>query len=144
VAVGTVGLTAPVLELSALRDGWTSGSEGIGAAGPVGGTVALVVAAEVVVEGTGGGGLGSERKSTLEEYRGRGVSLVRRTVDVNNPPVFVAGGTLVAETGTTGAAGESVFASDVAVGSSWSFFLRLKKPRRPFFTWENASSAKYD
>lgn len=75
--------------------------------------MALVVAAEVVVEGTGGGGLGS---------------------------VFVAGGTLVAETGTTGAAGESVFASDVAVGSSWSFFLRLKKPRRPFFTWENASS----
>ncbi len=28
--------------------------------------MALVVAAEVVVEGTGGGGLGSERKSRLE------------------------------------------------------------------------------
>ncbi len=144
VAVGTVGLTASVLELSALRDGSTLGSEGIGAAGPVGGTVALVVAAEVVVEGTGGGGLGSGRKNTLDEYRGRSVSLVRRTVDVNNAPVFVAGGTLVAETGTPGAAGESVFVSDVAVGSSWSFFLRLKKPRRPFFTWENASSARND
>lgn len=93
----------------------------------------------MVVEGCGGGGYGSGKRDKLARFRkGRGCGRPWRKLGVYHTPDFVAGGSLLADTGATGVA------SAVGVASGWFFFLRPKRPRRPFLIWASASGAKSD
>lgn len=100
--------------------------------------------AEVAFEGCGGGGLGSDttdRSAGFWKGWGRNGPLEKKTKDYHIPDC-VAGGAPLPETAATGVAAELAFGSDVGVASDWFFFLRPKKPRKPFLSWASASGAK--
>lgn len=87
------------------------------------------------------------QRTDQQDFGRGGVVMVRwkkkkkkRTKDYYIPDC-VAGGAPLPETGATGVAAEPAFGSDVGAASDWFFFLRPKKPRKPFLSWASASGA---